>query len=117
MAGTAIILLFLGNCKKPEDIGVTTLPEDDLVYTDYSDTATVLTYTIKEDSLRCDELSRAVFGSIKDPQLGLTDVSFFGQILLSSTPNLISDSNSTYAADSQCLHLIIRVTLGILFFQ
>ena len=105
MAGTAIVLLFLGNCKKPEDIGVSTLPDEDLVYTDYSDTATVETFTIKEDSLRADELSRALFGSIKDPDIGFTDVSFFGQVLLSSTPNLITDSSVARGIDSLVLAL------------
>jgi hypothetical protein len=111
LAGLALILLSLGNCKKPEDIGIGTLPEKDLVYTDYSDTATVLTYTIKEDSLRADELSRSLFGSIKDPDFGLTDVSFFTQVLLSSTPNLISDS-SDYGADSLVLALAYTGSYG-----
>jgi len=105
LAGVAVILLLFSNCKKPEDIGVSTLPDDDLVYTDYSDTASVLTFTIKEDTLRADELSRAVFGSVKDPDMGITDVSFFGQVLLTSTPNLISDSSALRGIDSLVLAL------------
>jgi len=104
LAGLVFILLSLSNCKKPQDIGISTLPDDDLIYTDYVDTATITTYTIREDSLRSDELSRSLFGSIKDDDLGITDVSFFGQVLLSETPDLISDSSS-YGADSLVLSL------------
>jgi len=96
----------LSNCKKPDDIGLSTLPADDLLYTDYADSATILTTTIREDSLRADELSRILFGSIHDAVYGQTNVDYFGQILLSSTPNLIIDSGLTRVADSLVLSLV-----------
>jgi len=100
-----LLAITLSDCKKPEDIGLDTLPSGDLIYTDYSDTATILTSTIREDTLRCDELSRMLFGSIRDNAFGKTNVSFFGQVLLGSTPNLISDSSHTWSADSLVLSL------------
>ena len=95
----------MGNCKKPEDIGLDTLPSGDLLFTDFCDTATVESYTIPEDSLRADDLSRIVFGSISDTSYGSTQVAYYGQILLSSTPNLIADSTQSYGADSLVLSL------------
>ncbi len=103
----------MSNCKKPEDIGLNTLPAGDLLYTDFSDTATILSTTIREDSLRADELSRVLFGSVRDADFGLTNAGYFGQILLSSTPNLIADSvNHTWAADSLVLSLAYTGSYG-----
>ena len=102
-----VLLLFsLGNCTKPEDIGLSTLPAEDLLYTDYSDSATILTTTVREDTLRADELSRILIGSIRSTDLGLTDAEYYGQVLLSSTPNLIADSSvGSWGADSLVLAL------------
>lgn len=106
LAGCIALLFLLSTCKKPEDIGLDTLPSGDLLYTDFSDTATILSSTIREDTLRADELSRILFGSIRDTAYGLTNSSYYGQILLSSTPNLIADSSQTnIGADSLVLSL------------
>ncbi len=105
-AGLILLSSFLFNgCKKPDGIGLNVLPSEDLFYTVFSDTASITTTTTREDSLRADELSRILFGSIKDDSVGLTNSSYFGQILLSSTPNLISDSTHSRVADSLVLSL------------
>lgn len=101
-----LVLAAFSSCKKPEDIGLDTLPDDDLLYTNYADSATILTTTIREDTLRGDELSRMLIGSVRDTVYGLTNAEYFGQILLSSTPNLITDSGQTRAADSLVLSLV-----------
>lgn len=95
----------LSNCKKPEDIGLSVLPDDDLLYTAY-DSATIVTTTIREDTLRADELSRIVFGSMKDADFGMTNVTYYGQVLLGSTPNLIADTSHGSSADSLVLSLV-----------
>ena len=56
------ILTFQG-CKDEEEVGLNVLPPDDQLYTDFSDTATVLTRIVEEDSIRTDELSLQLFGS------------------------------------------------------
>ena len=106
------MVLFLSNCKKPEDIGLNTLPSDDLLGTEFSDTVTIFTTTIREDSLRADELSRVVFGSVRDAVTGLTTSEYYGQVLLSSTPNLIADSTKPRVADSLVLSLAYIGTYG-----
>ncbi len=103
--GIVLLLFSLSTCKEPEDIGLNTLPSGDLLYTDFSEAATILSTTIREDTLRGDELSRILFGSISDSTSGLTNSNYFGQILLSSTPNLIADSTQSYGADSLVLSL------------
>ncbi|MEO8085275.1 MAG: DUF4270 family protein [Bacteroidota bacterium] len=113
-----LLVFSLSNCKKPEDIGLNTLPADDLLYTEFTDTVTILSTTIREDSLRADELSRVVFGSVRDNVTGLTTSEYYGQVLLSSTPNLIADSvNHTWAADSLVLSLAYIGAYGDTAFQ
>jgi hypothetical protein len=114
LAGLILLSFALSNCKKPEDIGLSTLPSDDLLYTNYTDSSTIVSTTIREDTLRSDELSRIVIGSIKDADFGLTNASYFGQILLSSTPNLIADSSVAggWAADSLVLSLAYSGSYG-----
>ena len=112
MAVLILISISLSQCTKPEDIGLDTLPSGDVLYTDYSDTATIVTTTVQEDSLRADEVSRILIGSTKDSVYGATDLSFFGQVLLSSTPNLISDSTVSRGADSLVLALAYAGSYG-----
>src|SRR2546425_812261 len=84
-------LIITGGCKKPEDLGLNVLPSSDPLGTPFSDTATILSVTTREDSLKSDELSRMVLGSYNEPEFGLSDASVFTQILLGNTPSLRSN--------------------------
>src|SRR5437763_16717723 len=77
----------ISSCKKPEDVGVEVLPSFDLLKTPFSDTTTIQTVTLKEDSLRGSALSKVLVGSMMDPELGLSEASVYSQIVLGNTPS------------------------------
>ena len=89
------VLVFSG-CKDADEIGLDALPNGDQLGTAFSDTATINTKILLEDSLIGDELSSQLLGSIKDPVFGLSTASIFSQINLGGTPafgtNPIADS-------------------------
>ena len=51
----------------------------------YTDTITVRTTTLYDDSIRTDETSRSLFGVFNDPVFGITKASFYTQTSLSTT--------------------------------
>ena len=54
----ALTLLFIGSCKKPTDLQADgLLPEEDVLYANQTDTATITSYIVREDTLSTDELS------------------------------------------------------------
>lgn len=88
-----VLLLAAGlvsSCKKntPKDIGLPLLPGDDLLYGMYTDTLTLITHTVKDDSLRTDDMGPVLMGTINDPIFGTTRSSLFTQFSLSGlNPN------------------------------
>lgn len=88
----AIFLLstwvFLDSCKKVEsDMGIETLPDSDLLGVEV-DTFEVNAYSVREDSLKSDEFSVNLIGSINQQVFGKTKCSFYTQIRLSAfNPN------------------------------
>jgi hypothetical protein len=79
------IVVLGSSCKRPEqNIGLELQPEEDLLSVLIVDTVTVLASTLREDSLRSDELSRQLAGNYIDPIFGSTATSFFSHIRLSS---------------------------------
>ena len=97
-----VAFLFVAvGCNKPDEIGKEVLPEDDLINSTFTDTTTIETSTLLEDSLRADELTYELLGSYNDPLFGVTDASFYTQILLGATPNFGADT--ALSADSVVL--------------
>jgi hypothetical protein len=87
---TLIFFLAAGlfsSCKKktPENIGLPFLPGSDLLNANFTDTLTLRTHTVRDDSLRTDEVTPMLLGVINDPVFGLTRSSLFTQIALSKT--------------------------------
>lgn len=90
-------ILFLGlialavSCKKkdPENIGLDLLPGGDLLNATFTDTATLITHTVKDDSLlmysSSVKTSPLLLGTINDPIFGITKSSIFTQFSLSAT--------------------------------
>jgi len=73
------------SCKKdPYELGLDLLPPSDTLYVSLFDTVTVQAYSVLEDSIRTDELSSLVLGSILDPVFGKTTASFYSQFFLYS---------------------------------
>lgn len=70
--------------KKPEQIGLALIPDVDQVNVFYTDTIRVTAYSLLEDSIRTDEPSNILLGSIKDPVFGTTVAGFYTQFALST---------------------------------
>ncbi len=85
----ALTSLLFGSCKKPTDLQADgLLPEEDVLYANQTDTASIVSYTVREDTLSTDELSACLLGSYNDETFGRTLASFSTQFALSgANPN------------------------------
>lgn len=104
----SIILLSLAACKDPDEVGLNVLPPGDELNTILSDTATVITLTVPEDSLTSDELSAQLIGSINDPVFGISNASVFTEVNLEGTPIF----TNLPVADSLVLSLVYTSYYG-----
>lgn len=80
----ALVLLFAASCKKESDIGLDVQPDSDVIGLATTDTMTLLTYTIADDSARSDEQAIVQIGYLNDPEFGKTTAGLFTQF---SVPN------------------------------
>jgi hypothetical protein len=80
---TALFLASLAGCKKHNEIGLNVQPAGDKFYL-YTDSFTIKTYTIAEDTLRSDELSTMIIGAVADPIFGKSETDGYIQCLLQS---------------------------------
>jgi hypothetical protein len=80
---TLLIATTILSCQKKNagSIGLPLLPEEDLLSGLFTDSLTLITHTAKDDSLRTDDVTPVVIGSINDAELGITKSSFFTQIV------------------------------------
>lgn len=106
--GKCFFLLFLISlsgsfqaCQDPEEIGLNLLPEGDRLNLVFSDTTEVRTRTIPEDSLRTDEVSAQLLGSMSDPVFGKHQAAIYTQVVLQGTPSF----GTVTQADSLVLSL------------
>ncbi len=75
--------IFLFSCKKePQEIGLD-LVENNPLEVVTSDTTTVIAYSLPEDSIRTDETSICLLGSIYDPVFGKTTATVYTQVGIS----------------------------------
>ena len=112
----SIASLFFAGCKDENELGLEILPPGDSLSSVFSDTATIKTLTLLEDSLRTDELSAQLLGSDKDAVYGLVTASVFSQVNLAGTPSFgnlpVADSlvlilsYSGYYGDTNALQTI-----------
>jgi hypothetical protein len=85
---SALFLFFLGIsffcCKKPDDefIGRDILPSSDNLQFSETDTLSILSYTVKDDSVRTDERFYNPLGLMNDPVFGLSSTTIFTQLRL-----------------------------------
>ncbi|MFM2206540.1 MAG: hypothetical protein RL213_515 [Bacteroidota bacterium] len=100
--------ILMSGCKDPDEIGQDILPDSDGLYTGFTDTVTVLSRTVREDSLRSDELSLQLIGNYVDPYFGKSYAECYSQVVLAGTPSF-----STLAtADSLILKLFYKGFYG-----
>ncbi len=99
------LIVLVASCRKktPEDIGLPILPGDDLLNATFTDTLTLITHTVADDSLMTDEISTMLLGNINDPVFGVTKSSIFTQIGLSS---LNPDFGTSPQLDSAVLSVV-----------
>lgn len=80
-----ILLTFIA-CEKPEDnLGLDLIAEEDLLgLRTVVDSVALSPYTVLADSGRTNELSRAMLGDFRHPEMGRTQASIYTQIRLSA---------------------------------
>ncbi|MDZ4823060.1 MAG: DUF4270 domain-containing protein [Flavobacteriales bacterium] len=80
------VVVFAVACKRPEtDLGLELQPEGDLLNAYYTDTTTLWVSTVREDTLRTDELSTQMLGNYADDIFGQTLAGIYTQIRLSGS--------------------------------
>jgi|ERR1019366_6667896 hypothetical protein len=103
------ISIFIISCAESSIVGLNVQPTTDLLNVTYQDTATLLTKTVKMDSLRTDEIflqsitTDALLGTYLDPIFGKTTASLYTQLML-NTDNPGFGTNPTI--DSVVLSLV-----------
>lgn len=104
------LIIILNSCYKPAgQIGDEIQPDQSRLKVFYSDTSTVYAYSVPEDTVRSDELSRNQLGSIVDPVFGTTNASIYTQFALSKFNN---DFGSNPVMDSLILSLYYNGSYG-----
>ncbi len=83
----------LAACSEPDSLGIEVQPDSDQPGVFFTDTVTIHATTIREDSLRSDEVVAAfnLAGSYTDPVFGMSKASFYSQLRL---PN--NNTNFTF---------------------
>lgn len=81
------VCAFLYSCKNESDvIGLDVQPLNDIIGADFTDTTTLITKTLRVDSLRTDENlflgGEAILGTYNDPVFGKTAASLYTQVRL-----------------------------------
>ncbi|MDD5506945.1 MAG: DUF4270 domain-containing protein [Bacteroidales bacterium] len=101
-AGILLLSSFFLSCKKdPQTLGYD-LVENNPLEVVFCDTVTVVAYSEVEDSVRTDETTYSLLGSLYDPVFGKTSASVFTQISLSST-------NPDFGTNPQCDSLVFSL--------
>jgi hypothetical protein len=97
-------ILTLASCKKESALGSDIQPDGDLIDLQYTDTLTLFSHVVREDSLRSDESGIVQIGHLKDDIFGETHASLFTQVVIPN--NLLQISfGSAPVLDSCALNL------------
>ena len=85
-----LLMLFAGaisSCKKktPDDIGLLYLPDGDLLNAQFTDSLTLITHTVKDDSLQTKGATPMLLGQINDPLFGVSKSAIYSQFAISKT--------------------------------
>jgi len=98
----SFLFLFNQGCKEPDAVGLDVLPDSDRLDLVFTDTLTLQTKTVREDSLRTDELTLQLLGSISDPVFGQHEAAIFSQVVLEGIPSF----SGAVQADSLVLSIL-----------
>lgn len=78
-----MLVIFISACKDPDNVGLNVLPVSDLSSLNTTDTFSLSTSVIKEDSLLATNNTVNMLGEINDNFFGKVNASFYVQVLLS----------------------------------
>ncbi len=106
-----LFVLLVSACQKPSNLGLNILPENDLLNVVYSDSTTLITHTVLDDSLNTKNAPSALLGSYNDPIFGKVAASFYTQVNLKNTNNNFG-SASDLVCDSIVLSLVYKSIYG-----
>ncbi len=105
-----LIAIFIISCSDENDlIGLNIQPPGEELMVFVSDTFSVTAYSVREDSLRTDEMATSILGSFFDPVFGKTTASIYTELRLSS---LQIDFGEGAAIDSIILTLAFSGMYG-----
>ena len=110
-----IFIFLLSACDDPGIIGLDVQPPGDNLNVSFSDTSTLITFTVREDSIKSDERGLNLLGSYNDPVFGKTYASIYTQFVLPSD-NLIN-FGSGFTPDSLVMTLAFSDYYGDLSLQ
>jgi hypothetical protein len=80
-----ILIFFVISCKKdPYQVGINLLPPSDTLNLKSTDTASIVAYSVIQDTVRTDEATESILGSLMDPIFGSTTAGFYMQYQLSA---------------------------------
>jgi len=87
------LAMVLPSCTEKNVVGVDVLPNQSGLNTTFTDTVTIISNTVKEDSLRTDTLfSKHLLGNYNDPVFGKSQASIYTQVLLPTNNVNFGDS-------------------------
>ena len=109
-----ISIIFISCKKEPDKIGLDIQPPEDKLKVVLSDTSSLITYSVMEDSVKTDKLSTNLLGSIYDPVFGKSVASFATQLRMSKAG---IDFGSNPQVDSLMLSLVYGGYYGDLLTQ
>lgn len=103
-------MLLLATCRKRDDsIYLDTLNKDNNVNVSLIDTFTLLTSTIREDSLRTDSLSNNLLGIMNDPEFGISEARIYTQLTASKLNKVLTAPQEV--PDSAILTLVFTSSI------
>jgi hypothetical protein len=106
----SVIAISFSSCKKEtDDIGLGLLSSDTIGVA-FTDTSTLITHTVKKDSLSTGQASTLFCGNYFDPYFGITNTSFFSEVFPSSTGTV--SFGTAPIIDSIVLSLVYKAYYG-----
>jgi hypothetical protein len=106
----AVLVVLFASCKKESDIGIDIQPEEDIIGLFTTDTTTLLTYTVREDSIRTDETPTVVLGKYNDVIFGESTCGVYSQLSIPNNLGNITFQSAGFAIlDSAVLMLSYKI--------
>lgn len=109
LAVFVVAILFITCTKEPQEIGSNLLSPDELLSLGYTDTSTIVAFTVPQDSLSSSGSYYGLAGSIYDPVFGKTTATWFGQLSLNTDE---ADFGNNPVLDSAFMYVKISAVYG-----